>query len=58
MPDLIKGKATICIANYKTLDFIRLCLRSIRKFTSYPYEVVVVDNNSQDESLDYLKSLS
>jgi len=57
MSDLIKNKATICIANYKTLDFIRLCLRSIRKFTKYPYEVIVVDNDSQDESLEYLKSI-
>lgn len=55
--DLILGKATICIPNYKTLDFIRLCLRSIRKFTRYPVDVIVVDNDSQDESLDYLKSL-
>jgi len=58
MPDAIKGKATICIVNYKTFDFIRLCLRSIRKFTKYPYEVIVVDNDSQDESLEYLKTLS
>ena len=57
MSNLIKDKATICIANYKTLDFTRLCLRSIRKFTKYPYEVIVVDNNSMDESLEYLKSL-
>lgn len=58
MLEFIKGKATICIPNYKTLDFTRLCLRSIRKFTKYPYEVIVVDNDSGDESLDYLKSLS
>ena len=58
MPDIIKGKATICIVNYKTLDLTRLCLRSIRKFTNYPYEVTVVDNNSGDESLEYLRSLS
>ncbi len=58
MSELIKGKATICIANYKTLDFIRLCLRSIRKFTRYPCETIVVDNDSQDESLEYLKNLS
>jgi len=57
MLNLIKGKATICIANYKTLEFTRLCLRSIRKFTKYPYEVIVVDNNSKDQSLEYLKSL-
>jgi glycosyltransferase involved in cell wall biosynthesis len=55
---MVKGKAAICVVNYKTLDFTRLCLRSIRKFTRYPYEVIVVDNNSQDESLEYLKRLS
>ncbi len=58
MPDFVKGEAAICVVNYKTLDFIRLCLRSIRKFTRYPCEVIVVDNDSQDESLEYLKSLS
>jgi GT2 family glycosyltransferase len=58
MSNLVKGRATICIVNYKTRDFTRLCLRSIRKFTKYPYEAVVVDNDSQDESLEYLKSLS
>jgi glycosyltransferase involved in cell wall biosynthesis len=58
MSSLIKDKATICIVNYKTLDFTRLCLRSIRKFTKYPYEVIVVDNDSRDESLKYLKSLN
>lgn len=58
MSNIIKGKATICIVNYKTLNFTRLCLRSIRKYTKYPYEVIVVDNDSQDESLEYLKSLN
>ena len=57
MSNLAQGKATICIANYRTLDFTRLALRCIRKFTKYPYEVIVVDNDSQDESLEYLRSL-
>lgn len=57
MADLVKGKATICIVNYKTFDFTRLCLRSIRRFTKYPYEVIVVDNDSRDRSLEYLRSL-
>lgn len=56
--ELIRGKATICIPNYKTLNFTQLCLRSIRKFTKYPYEVIVVDNNSADESLEYLRSVA
>jgi len=58
MPALARSKATICIVNYKTPDFTKLCLRSIRKFTRYPYEVLVIDNNSQDESLEYLRSLN
>ncbi len=57
MSDLVKGKATICIVNYRTLDFTRLALRCIRKYTKCPYEVIVVDNDSRDESLEYLKSL-
>jgi glycosyltransferase involved in cell wall biosynthesis len=57
MSNLVEGKATICIINYKTGDLTRLCLRSIRKFTKYPYEVIVVDNDSQDASLEYLRSL-
>ena len=55
--NLIKDKATICVVNYKTPDMIRLCLRSIRKFTDYPYELIVVDNNSADASLEYLRQL-
>jgi GT2 family glycosyltransferase len=35
-----------------------LCLRAIRKYTkAVPIEVIVVDNGSRDESLDYLRSL-
>ncbi len=57
MREPTRGKATIGIVQYKTLDFTRLCLRSIRKFTSHPCEAIVVDNDSDDESLDYLRSL-
>lgn len=46
------------MVNYKTLDMTRLCLRSIRRYTQIPYEMLVIDNNSGDDSLEYLKSLS
>ncbi|MBC8394401.1 MAG: glycosyltransferase family 2 protein [Deltaproteobacteria bacterium] len=53
-----KNTVTICVVNYKTLDLTRLCLRSIRKYTKRPYKVLVVDNDSQDESTEYLKGLN
>jgi glycosyltransferase involved in cell wall biosynthesis len=52
-----QNTVTLCVVNYKTPDLTRLCLRSIRKFTRPPYEVIVVDNDSQDASTDYLRSL-
>lgn len=52
-----RKKVAIILPHYQTEELVRLCLRSIRKYTSYPYEVIVVDNHSQDGSLDYLKSL-
>ncbi len=58
MSDLAHGKATICMVNYKTPDMTRACLRSIRKHTHSLPDVVVIDNDSRDSSLDYLKSLS
>jgi GT2 family glycosyltransferase len=55
--DLIQGKATLCVVNHKTLELTRLCLRSLRRYTQYPHEILVVDNDSQDASLDYLRGL-
>lgn len=52
-------QVTICIVNYRTPDLTRLCMRSLRKHTDLSrVKIVVVDNNSKDSSLDYLKSLS
>jgi glycosyltransferase involved in cell wall biosynthesis len=37
---------------------MRLCLRALRRYTDGPpYEVIVVDNGSTDESLDWLRSM-
>ena len=49
---------SIILPNYKTPDLTRLCLRSLRKYTSHDaIRIFVVDNASGDESLDYLRSL-
>jgi glycosyltransferase involved in cell wall biosynthesis len=49
---------SIIIPHYRTEQHIRLCLRSLRKYTKGQLQVIVVDNNSADSSLDYLKSVS
>ena len=48
---------SIIVVNCKTLKQTQLCLRSIRRYTHYPCETIVVDNDSRDESVEYLRSL-
>jgi glycosyltransferase involved in cell wall biosynthesis len=50
---------SICIPHWQVGELIRLCLQAIHKYTqAVPIEVIVVDNGSEDESLDYLRSVS
>ncbi|MGH7127545.1 MAG: glycosyltransferase family 2 protein [Planctomycetaceae bacterium] len=52
-------RITICIPHWQVRDYMTLCLRSVRKHSArYDLEVIVVDNGSRDESLEYLLSLS
>lgn len=50
---------SIIIPHYQTPDLARLCLRSIRRYTTgVHYEVIVIDNASKDgASLDYLRQV-
>ena len=52
-PDLV----SIVIPHYQTRELVTLCLRSLRYYTSLPMEVIVVDNNSRDDSIDYLRAV-
>lgn len=55
----MQPKVTILIPNYKTPELTRLCLRLLRKYTDPNLaRVIVIDNDSQDASLDYLRNLS
>ena len=52
-------QVSILIPNYKTPELTRICLRLIRKYTDISrVQVIAIDNNSGDDSLDYLRSLS
>ncbi|MCP4474131.1 MAG: glycosyltransferase [Gammaproteobacteria bacterium] len=49
---------TVVIPHYKTLTLTKLCLRLLRHHSKrQQIEVIVVDNDSQDESLPWLRSL-
>lgn len=55
----MKKEVTILIPNYKTPEITKICLRLIRKHTDFNRaEIIVIDNNSNDASTEYLKSLS
>ena len=51
-------QVTIIVPNYKTYELTKVCLRLLRKNTDLNHaDVIVVDNNSNDESTKYLKNL-
>jgi GT2 family glycosyltransferase/aminoglycoside phosphotransferase (APT) family kinase protein len=49
------GKAAIIIVSYNNLEYLKMCLDSIWRKTEYlNYEVIIVDNGSKPEVIDYL----
>ena len=51
-------KLSITIVNYNQKYFPRLCVEALNKSkTDFDFEIIVCDNNSSDESLDYLKKI-
>lgn len=51
-------EVTILIPNYKTPEITKICMRLLRQLTDFSrVEVIVIDNDSKDESLRYLKTL-
>ena len=55
--EISKKKVTILIVNFKTLGLIKRAVEAIREMTNKDdYEIIVFDNGSNDESLEYLRS--
>ncbi len=56
---VVSDDLSIVLVNYKTPEITRICLELLEKAIDVnKVPVWVVDNNSNDSSLDYLKSLS
>lgn len=53
-----KGKKTsIIIVNYNSRSYLEICLQALLANTTSPYEIIIVDNHSSDNSPYYLKKL-
>ena len=48
---------SIIIPQYKTPELIRLCIRAVKQFSVLNPEIIVIDNNSGDDSIDYLRQV-
>ncbi|NBI28711.1 bifunctional glycosyltransferase family 2 protein/class I SAM-dependent methyltransferase [Chengkuizengella marina] len=51
-------KTSIIVLTHNQLTYTKKCIESIRKYTSLDYELIIVDNASQDGTVDYLKKQS
>ena len=48
---------SIIIVTDNQCDFTRGCIESLRYVTDEPYELIIVDNGSTDDTIDYLHSI-
>lgn len=48
-------RLSILIVNWNVSDLLDACLGSIEKYTIVPHEVIVVDNDSSDDSVEMVK---
>ena len=49
---------SIIIVDFRTPIQTKLCLRSLRRYTNYPCDFILVENDRNDESAKYVRGLS
>ncbi|AEH46347.1 glycosyltransferase [Parageobacillus thermoglucosidasius] len=51
-------KVSVIVITYNQLEYTKKCISSIINKTAYPnYELIIVDNNSSDNTREYLKQI-
>ncbi|MDO8659935.1 MAG: glycosyltransferase [Candidatus Parcubacteria bacterium] len=50
----MKPTFSICIPSYQNLEYLKLCIRSLRSNTRVPVEILVHDNGSTDGTKEWL----
>ena len=48
-------RTTVVIPNYNGIEYLKACLNSLHKSEDVPYKIIVVDDGSTDESVQYVK---
>jgi GT2 family glycosyltransferase len=54
---ILEPLVSIIIVNYNTTTTTYECIQSIIKFTSLPFEIILIDNASADRSIEEFKNL-
>lgn len=54
---MFKPRVSIVIPVYNQLEYTKKCIESIIKYTHISYEIIIVDNASEDGTKKYLESL-
>src|SRR3989344_3374002 len=51
----MKDFVSVIILQYDNTDYLDRCLKSLKKTKYKHFEVIVVDNNSKDNSVEFMK---
>ncbi len=49
-------KVSIIVVTHNSVNLLKDCLYHIEKYTKFPYELIIIDNASQDGTQNWLKS--
>ena len=49
---------SIIIVTYNNLKYTKECITELKKYSKSSYEIIMVDNNSTDGTVDYIKSVT